>query len=283
MEKAARKQFATGLRPAERGFTLVELLVVVAIVSILASMLLPAVSRAKAKGQQIFCANNIRQLATACAAYAHENGDRMPCNFGATEIVEMLRRGERHNWANSLMDWETNSWNTNVLLNIDASLGQHVGRAAKVFRCPNDTALSAVQREAQWRERSRSISMNAMTGDAGAFMLTGTNVNNPKYQQFLKMGDIVSPADIFVFIEEHPDSINDGYFLNKAYAPTWMDLPASYHTGGANLSFADGHVAARKWQSATTKKPSKPDVGLPVALNDDRTDFEWLMRRMSTR
>lgn len=266
-------------------FTLIEMLVVVSIIGILASLLLPSLARGKARGRQLFCANNIRQLALACAAYAHENDDRLPYNLGATEIARMLREGGNYNWAGSLMNWELDAENTNLLLNIDAGLGQYVARSARVFRCPNDSVLSEVQREAGWRERSRSISMNAMIGDAGEFTRTGTNVNNPSYRQYLKASQVGSPSEIFVFIEEHPDSINDGYFLNKAYYWEWLDLPASYHTGGANLSYADGHVEPRKWVNSLTRRPAKPDAAqLPINLNrDDRQDFEWLIRRMSAR
>ncbi len=125
--------------------------------------------------------------------------------------------------------------------------------------------------------------MNAMVGDAGDFTRNGTNVNNPWYRQFLKLGDFTSTSDVFVFIEEHPDSINDGYFLNKAQFPGWTDLPASYHNGAANLAFADGHTEFHHWTVPSTKVPAKPDAaGLPFSLKPtERDDFYWLMRRTS--
>ena len=57
--------------------------------------------------------------------------------------------------------------------------------------------------------------MNAMVGNAGEYLQAGANVNNPDYVQFLKLGQIPQPARIFVLTEEHPDSVNDGYFLNQ--------------------------------------------------------------------
>src|SRR5690606_25232165 len=95
--------------------------------------------------------------------------------------------------------------------------------------------------------------------------------------------EFISASDIFIYIEEHPDSINDGYFLNRAAKYEWNDLPASWHNGSANLTFGDGHAESRKWVNASTRKPTRPDgADLPFAISaEERQDFYWLMSRTS--
>src|ERR1051325_1976103 len=145
-----------------QAFTLVELLVVIAIIAVLGSLLIPAVARAPGSGRQIFCENNLRQLGIGWIVYAQDNNDHITYNLGGTATKLMLDRGEHFNWANSLLDWETNSSNTNILLNTQVATGPSVGGTAQVFRCPSDDVVSRIQREVVWHERSRTYSMNAM-------------------------------------------------------------------------------------------------------------------------
>jgi len=272
------------VRTARGAFTLIELLVVIAIIGVLASLLVPAIARASGSGRQIFCQNNLRQLGIAWIGYAQDHDDHITYNLGAADIEKLLERGEHYNWANSLLDWNVQPGNTNELLNTQASLGPYVAANAAIFRCPSDNVLSSLQRQAGWSHRSRTYSMNAMVGNAGAFTFGGTNVNNPEYRQFMTLAEINAPSSIFAFIEEHPNSINDGYFLNKGDSSEWFDLPASFHNGGANLAFSDGHQELRRWQRASTKKPAAPDVfsyPLPLTAND-LADLKWVVSRMST-
>jgi prepilin-type N-terminal cleavage/methylation domain-containing protein/prepilin-type processing-associated H-X9-DG protein len=271
-------------RRAQPGFTLIELLVVIAVIAILASLLLPALSRAREKGASTACLNNIRQLNLAWILYADENNDLLAHNLGEGEIKQMLRKRGRANWANSVLNWKLDPDNTNIVLNTQAELGPYLAAHPAVFRCPSDRTVSPPQRAKGWTSRSRSISMNAMVGDAGEFTRSGSNVNNPAYHQYLKMSEFTRTSDVFVFIEEHPDSMNDGYFLNRGQYTEWNDLPASYHNGAANLSFADAHAESHRWIEPTTKRPARAGMAhLPIELEENEADdYYWLLKRTSS-
>jgi prepilin-type processing-associated H-X9-DG protein len=263
-----------------------ELLVVMAILAILAGLILPALSRARGQAQSISCLNNLHQVILACHLYASDHEDAFPNNYGSGDTRRTIASRQYLNWVNNVMNWETSNWgNTNEALVLAGGLGRYSGGAPSIFRCPSDRVLSDKQREAGWTMRTRSISMNAMLGDAGEFTKSGKNVNNPHYQQFFRMGHVPDPSRIFAFIEEHPDSINDGYFLNQPPSGEWFDLPASYHSGGANLVFVDGHAELRRWQNASTCRPARAyGAGLPFELEEgEKTDFYWLMNRTSAK
>jgi len=273
-------------RSTADGFTLIELLVTIAVIAILASLLLPALAGAKSKSYGVCCLNNERQLTLACLLYAGDGEDALPYNLGANEIKATVAQNQFWNWTSPVMSWELDADNTNTVLVTQGGIGPYTSGAAKVYRCPSDHVVSDIQAQAGWTERVRSISMNAMVGNAGQFTVSGKNVNNPDYQQFFKLGQIPQPAQIFVFIEEHPDSINDGYFLNKPDSLRWSDLPASYHDGAANLAFADGHLETHRWRLAGTKPSAQPDAAnlpfpaAPAQLkSSERADFDWLMAR----
>jgi prepilin-type N-terminal cleavage/methylation domain-containing protein/prepilin-type processing-associated H-X9-DG protein len=272
-----------GRETRARGFTLIELLTVIAVIAILASLLLPALASAKSKGKAISCLSNERQLMLGCLLYVGDFNDAMPYNLGAAEIKYLEKRNRFWNWSTPVMSWELDADNTNAVLLTEGGLGPYTSRAARLYRCPMDSAVSDIQARAGWTSRVRSISMNAMVGNAGWYLQAGANVNNPEYRQFLKLGQIPQPARIFVLTEEHPDSINDGYFLNKPDSLEWIDLPASYHNGAANLAFADGHVEMHRWRCASTRPSVRPDAAhLPFPVPpSERADYDWLMARTS--
>ncbi|MEO7677758.1 MAG: H-X9-DG-CTERM domain-containing protein [Verrucomicrobiota bacterium] len=263
-------------------FPLIELLVVVAIVGILASLLLPALAKSKAKAQGLYCLNNTRQLALAWLIYADDHNDRLVYNLGGDVANRGIAPRTNLNWVNNILSWNTDSDNTNTASVTDFGLGPYANKSARIYRCPSDNVVSELQRKEGWQARVRSYSMNAMVGDAGELSQSGRNVNNPNYVQFFSLSSVSRPSQIFVFLEEHPDSINDGYFVNRFYSGEWSDLPASYHNGAANFSFADGHAEAHRWRRTSTRPPSGPDLALlPIAVpKTERNDLYWVLARM---
>jgi len=250
------------------GFTLIELLVVIAIIAILAAMLLPALNKTKAKAQSVGCINNIRQLALAWSLYADENGDLLVNNHGIDET-----RASRQIWVNNVMDWGTAEENTNHAYLISGKLTPLLALNTAVFKCPSDRAL------AENGPRTRSYSMNSLVGNPGVL----TNRFNPNYAQYFKLTEIKNPSATFVFLDEHPDTLNDGFFMNRLAEDKWGNLPASHHNGAANLSFADGHIEPHRWLIADTIRPAvKGGAGGGFAAVPP-TDYQWLRERSSLK
>jgi prepilin-type N-terminal cleavage/methylation domain-containing protein/prepilin-type processing-associated H-X9-DG protein len=278
----AMSRFAKKAR--RHGFTLIELLVVIAIIAILVALLLPVLSKARGRAEGISCLNNTRQLTLAWQLYADDFSGLLPYNLGMNGSSFRTNI----NWVNNVMTWDLNPDNTNTATLADASLGPYVNLATSIYRCPSDHALSSVQRAAGWDHRIRSYSMNAMIGNAGIISAQGFNTNNPGYVQFFKMSQIPQPSEIFVFLDEHPDSIDDGYFINRAYSyyTEWIDLPASYHNNSAAFSFADGHAALHRWLKSSTLRPPLPNaanlpIAIPASPAAERADFDWILQHMS--
>ncbi|MFO1477051.1 MAG: prepilin-type N-terminal cleavage/methylation domain-containing protein [Verrucomicrobiota bacterium] len=291
--KATVIKSKTGSLRQGRGFTLIELLVVVTVIAILAGILLPTLAKSKARAQGVFCLNNTKQLTLAWVMYADDHNGRLAYNLGSSASVGVaVKPGSapmNMNWANNILTWGLEPDNTNADKLVESGLGPYTAKAASVYRCPSDHAVSEIQRSATWMSRVRSYSMNAMVGDAGGFSQTGVNVNNPDYTQFFSVTAIPQPSGIFIFLDEHPDSINDAYFLNKAYSYEWHDLPASYHNGAASFSFADGHSEMHRWLSSTTMPPAvaggaKLPIKIPTSVSAARgelADFYWVISHMS--
>ena len=264
-------------------FTLVELLIVIGILAILAAILLPVLTRAKSAAQATLCINNTKQLTLAWLIYTGDHEDRLPYNLGGNALRKTVAPKDPLNWVNGIMSWGPDPDNTNTTLITQASLGPYCDSLARIYKCPADRVLSDVQKQLGWSARTRSCSMNAMVGDAGWLSEGGVNKNNPEYRQFFILGEIPAPADLFVFLDEHPDSINDGYFLNQPDDLEWVDLPGSSHNGAGTVSFADGHIELHRWVEPTTRLPVEPETApLPFDVPaNQRADFDWLAQRTS--
>jgi prepilin-type processing-associated H-X9-DG protein len=249
---------------------LIELLVVIAIIAILAGMLLPALGKAKAKGQGILCMNNTRQLMLAWKLYIDDANDKLPWGYAPA--------GTAGAWVYGIEDWSganRDNWDlTNTL-----ALGvvwKYTGTSAKIYKCPADIYKTTGTKIV---DRLRSNSMSAWCGmDQGKPTWFG---NSPPWRMFLKTSDFVAPSDTWVLVDEHPDSMNDGFFcIDMKPAPNLAgavlpDCPASYHNGACGFSFADGHSEIHKWVDSRTKPPVKRSNFNPVPQANSQ-DVKWL-------
>jgi prepilin-type processing-associated H-X9-DG protein len=144
--------------------------------------------------------------------------------------------------------------------------------------------MSKEQRALGWTQRLRSDSMNALFGfseDAPSLSeIAGHSWSEGgSYRQFLKQGQCPDPSGTWLTVDEHPDSINDGFFTVGLGATQWGDAPASYHNGACGFSFADGHAEIHRWLSATSIIPVTASTtrGLVVRPFDakGKLDYQW--------
>jgi prepilin-type N-terminal cleavage/methylation domain-containing protein/prepilin-type processing-associated H-X9-DG protein len=274
------------MRNRKSAFTLIELLVVIAIIAILAAMLLPALSKAKVRAQAILCMNNTKQLMLAWQMYTSDNNEQIVMSYhgnlaaGGAIVTSDPKAAP---WVVGWLNWGVDADNTNIAYLTEdkwAKLGKYVGKSKNVFHCPADIYVSAAQRNRGWTERCRSISGNIGIGEGNA----DTGPWDSIYKHIKKTSEFIypGPTETWVFLDEHPCSINDAGFFNP-YVASWVDQPASYHNAAAGFAFADGHSEIHKWtDSLTTKAAQRVDTtfnGTTATASRGDKDLHWMSYR----
>ncbi len=268
--KIVRPETRNRTAQSSSAFTLVELLVVIAMITILAAMLLPALASGKQRAKRIQCLNNQRQMAMTWVLYAGDNNDWLAsngqCNPESTANKLWVQGAFVHTGANTNVDF---------MLNPQYALFANYIKSGATYLCPTDRDTVKVNNITY--PKLRSYALNAYMGWTG----TWDSRMSPSYAVFQRYNRISAkmPQGIFLFMDVQPDSICWPYFGVEMQTDVFFNFPGASHSRGTIISYSDGHVDWHRWLDARTINANSPDYHLHNDASPGNVDIAWMRAR----